>query len=403
MNHSSETTRSFSRSATRGWWPWLLMLILGGCLGYWLLTRSGQLQLAAAAPTARPNLPGVPVVAAPARAGDMPVYLTGLGTVTAFNTVTVKSRVDGQLIKVAFQEGQFVHAGDSLAEIDPRQFQAQLSQAEGQMARDVAQLKDAKINLERYRGLVAKAFIPRQQFDDQAALVRQYEGSIKLDQGVIDNAKLQVTYCHITAPISGRVGLRLVDVGNMVHANDANGLVVIAQVQPTAVIFTLPEDNLPAVLRKLHAGARLPVEAYDRAGQAKIADGSLLTVDNQIDQSTGTTRLKAVFENRDDALFPNQFVNVRLLLDVRSNTIIVPAAAIQRGPHGTFVYVVKPDQTVDVRTVTIGPTAGPDASIESGLAPDEMVVIDGVDKLRAGSSVRVKPPDADAAGRRRTT
>jgi len=285
-----------------------------------------------------------------------------------------------------------------LAEIDPRPFQVQLTQAEGQMARDAAQLHDAKINLERYRELLAKQFIAKQQFDDQAAQVGQYEGAVKADQGLIDSAKLQLAYCHITAPISGRVGLRLVDAGNIVHTGDPNGLVVITQVQPIAVLFTIPEDNLPPVLKKLKAGERLPVEAYDRAGQTKIATGSLLTVDNQIDQSTGTSRLKAVFQNEDHELFPNQFVNVRLLLDVKKEVAIIPLVAIQRGPQGTLVYVVKADKTVEVRQVTIGPTEGNNASIEAGVSPGELVVVDGADKLRAGSTVRMETPDPDSSG-----
>jgi multidrug efflux system membrane fusion protein len=386
--------------ARRRRWPWLLVLAILGYSAFWLLTRSGERQSGTAASAAKPTAPAVPVVAAAVHEGDMPVYLTGLGSVTAFNTVTVKSRVDGQLITVAFQEGEFVHQGDRLAEIDPRPFQVQLAQAEGQMARDAAQLKDLKINLARYRDLVAKELIPKQQVDSQAALVDQYEGVVKMDQGLIDGAKLQLTYSRIIAPISGRVGLRLVDVGNIVHANDQNGLVVIMQVQPIAVLFTISEDNLPPIVTKLHAGEHLPVEAYDRAGQTRVATGSLLTVDNQIDQSTGTSRLKAVFENQDNALFPNQFVNVRLLLDTRKGAAIAPIAAIQRGPQGTFVYVVKADQTVEVRPVTVGPTAGTEAVMEAGVSAGEQVVTDGIDKLRAGSTVQVRTPGTDAPGPR---
>ncbi len=381
-------------------WPWLLAVVLLAGVGYGLHATSATRQPASAEPAARQVGPAVPVSVATAREGDLPVYLTGLGSVTAFNTVSVKSRVDGQLIKVAFQEGQFVHEGDLLAEIDPRPFEVQLTQSEGQMARDAALLKDAQINLARYRELLARQLIAKQQVDDQAALVGQYTGAVKMDQGLIDNARLQVTYSHITAPISGRVGLRLVDAGNMVHATDPNGLLVITQVQPIAVLFTLPEDNLPPILGKVRAGERLTVEAYDRAGQNKIAAGALLTVDNQIDQSTGTTRLKAIFPNDDDVLFPNQFVNARLLLDVRKGAVIVPLAGIQRGPQGTFVYLVKPDHTVDVRQVTLGPTSATDAAIEAGLSAGEVIVIEGVDKLRAGSTVQVRTPGGEASGSR---
>ena len=374
-------------------WPWLLITVVFGAVGYWRFAPSDP-QTRAAVPPGGAAARAVPVVIATAHIGEIPVYLTGLGSVSAFNTVTVKSRVDGQLTRVGFQEGQFVREGDLLAEIDPRPFEVQRTQAEGQLARDVAQLQAAQLNLERYRDLVAKEFIPKQQFDDQAAQVRQYEGIVKLDQGLIDSAKLQLTYSRITAPISGRVGLRLVDVGNMVHASDQNGLLVITQVQPIAVVFTLPEDNLPAVLTKLRAAERLPVEAYDRAGQTKIATGVLLTVDNQIDQTTGTSRLKAIFENQDNALFPNQFVNVRLLLDVLKEAVVAPVAAIQRGPQGTFVYVVKPDHTVEVREITLGPTASGDAAIDKGLSAGDQVVVDGVDKLRAGTVVDVRTPDA---------
>jgi len=338
----------------------------------------------------------VPVVGVAARQGDMPVYLTGLGSVTAYNTVTVKPRVEGQLVNIAFAEGQLVHEGDLLAEIDPRPFQVQLAQAEGQMARDVAQLKDATATLTRFRELLAHGVIAKQEYDDKVAAAGQYEGAIKVDQGVIDNAKLQLTYSRVTAPISGRVGLRLVDVGNVVHTTDA-GLVVITEIQPIAVMFTIPEDDLPAVLAKLRASARLPVEAYDRAGNTQIATGRLDAIDNQIDRATGTTRLKGVFPNDDGALYPNQFVNVHLLLDVRKEAVLVPTAAIQRGPQGTFVYAVKTDRTVEVRPVALGPQNDADTAIDRGIAVGEVVVVDGIDKLRAGMPVEVSPPRAAAA------
>jgi multidrug efflux system membrane fusion protein len=341
-------------------------------------------------PAARP----VPVVAMTARQGHMGIYLTGLGSVTASNTVTVRTRVDGPLIKVAFQEGQLVRKGDLLAEIDPRPFQVQLAQAEGQLAKDEAQLRNAHIDLERYKVLLAQDSVSKQQLDTQVATVHQYEGVIKSDQAQIDNAKLLLTYTRITAPITGRLGLRLVDEGNMVRATDQNGLVVIMQVQPIAVLFSIPEDDLPQVLKKMSAKQPLVVEAYNRDLKKKLATGTLLTIDNQIDANTGTVRCKAIFPNEDNALFPNQFVNARLLLETRRDSTIVPAAAIQRRGQTTSVYVVKDDSTVEVRNVVVGPAEGDDVVIDSGLSPGEVVVIEGVDRLQRGMKVAARLTDA---------
>lgn len=342
-----------------------------------------------------------PVVAKPAQKGDVRVFLTSLGTVTPVRTVTVRSRVDGQIMRVLFREGQLVKQGDLLVEIDPRPFQAQLTQVEGQMARDTALLANARIDVERYRTLLAQDSIARQQLDTQEALVRQYEGVVKVDQGLLDNARLQLAYSRVTAPIGGRLGLRQVDEGNVVRASDANGIVVITQQQPITVIYTLPQDNLPAVLKRMQSGERIPVEALDRDQNQKspLGNGVLLTIDNQIDTATGTVRLKAQFPNDDGRLFPNQFVNVRMLIDVRRDATTVPSAALQRGARGQFVYVVKEDRTVTLREVKTGPVEADQTVIESGIEPGELVVVDGMDRLREGA--RVELPAADAGGARK--
>jgi membrane fusion protein, multidrug efflux system len=377
-------------------WIWIVVVALA-IGGFWYYRSShSNPQNSGAAPAAPGAASGrggrganftVPVVVATATKGDLPVYLNGLGTVTPLNTVTVRSRVDGQLINVSFKEGQYVNAGDLLAEIDPRPFQVQLEQAEGQLAKDTAQRKDAEANLERYKLLFQEGVIPKQQLDTQAASVGQSDGAIKTDQGQIDNAKLQLTYARITSPISGRVGLRLVDPGNIVHATDTNGLVIITQVQPIAVIFTLPQDQLPQVFDKIHKGVQLNVEAFDRDNTMKIASGKLLTIDNQIDTTTGTYKLKAVFNNEDSSLFPNQFVNTHLLVDTRRNLSLVPLAAIQRGPQGAYVYVVGDRNTVKIQSVTVAQTTGGTVGISDGLQAGQVVVTDGQDKLQDGTKV----------------
>lgn len=371
--------------------PWLVLLAIAAGATY-LFPKITQTTPEAGASKKGKMDAGrpVPVVAALAKRGDMPVFLDGLGSVQAFYTVTVKTRVDGQIMKVYFQEGQFVKEGDPLIEIDPRPYQVMLDQAEGQLAHDQALLQNAKVDLDRYTILLKQEAIPEQTYATQEALVTQYNGTIKQDQAAIENAKLQLVYAHITSPITGRIGLRIVDPGNVVHATDTTGLVVITQLQPIAVIFNIAEDSLPLVAKRVAAGEKLPVYAYDRGLKTRLAMGTLATIDNQIDQTTGTVRFKGIFENKDLSLFPNQFVNARLLIDTEHGVTIIPTAAIQRSPDSTFVYAVKDDNTVEVRNIKQGVTEGDQAAIDQGLQPGDKVVIDGIDKLQQGSKVTVR-------------
>ncbi|MFL6387358.1 MAG: MdtA/MuxA family multidrug efflux RND transporter periplasmic adaptor subunit [Terriglobales bacterium] len=331
----------------------------------------------------------IPVAVAKAEIRDLPILLNGLGSVEAFNTVAVKSRIDGQLVKVNIKEGQEVKQGELLAEIDPRPYEVQLSQTQATLFKDQAALRDARLNLERFQQLYKDGVIPKQQFDTQGSLEAQLDGAVRADQAQVDTVKLNLSYTRITAPVSGRIGLRQIDVGNMVHASDPNGLLVITQLQPIAVIFSLPQDNLQAVSQHMNKG-RLAVDAYSRDDQTKIATGYLTTIDNQIDVTTGTGKLKAVFENRDRSLWPNQFVNIHLLLEVKKNNTVVPSAAIQRGPQGTYVFVVKPDNTAEMRNVALSISQGNLTAISQGIKPGEVVVTDGQDKLQPGTKVAVR-------------
>ena len=337
--------------------------------------------------------------AAKAVKGNIGVYVTGLGAVTPIYTVTVKTRVDGQLMQVLYKEGDLVHQGDKLAEIDPRPYQAQLTQYEGQLIRDQALLDNARIDQARYETLIKQNAVPEQQLATPIALVKQDEGIVKNDQGLIDSVKVNLIYCNITAPITGRIGLRLVDPGNIVQTSDTNGLLVITQLQPISVIFTIAEDQLPAVLAKNLAGQKLPVDAFDRDMMKKLASGTLTTIDNLIDQTTGTVKLRATFDNSHNELFPNQFVNARLLEQEKRNVVLVPSAAVQRNSSSTYVYVVKPDSTVTLRQVKVSTSDDTNTEITSGVQEGEVVVLTGVDKLQEGSKVTVHLEGAANAGK----
>src|SRR5271157_2592342 len=365
---------------------WLSLVLLGIALVWWIHGRSAQHTQSGRSGA----IAAMPVRAATAAQGDLNITLDALGTVTPLATVTVQTQINGQLTEVAFKEGQTVRKGDFLAQIDPRPYQAALDQAEGQLLKDQATLKVAQIDLARYETLDKQDSIAKQQVVDQQHTVRQSEGTVKIDQGLVDNARLNLNYCRIVSPIDGRVGLRLVDPGNYVQVNSSTGIAVITQTQPIAVVLVLPEDDLPPVLKRLHEGAKLPVTAYDRSRTTKLATGVLAAVDSQIDTTTGTVKLKALFDNTDETLFPNQFVNVNVLVDVLHDATLVPTAAIQRGAPGTFVYLVKPDNSVTVQAVTLGPVDGEKVVVQSGLSPGDRVVIDGADKLRDGATVEVR-------------
>ncbi|WP_349605578.1 MULTISPECIES: MdtA/MuxA family multidrug efflux RND transporter periplasmic adaptor subunit [Cupriavidus] len=396
------------RPARRGLYIGLLVLLLAGGAWYWYAHRSPAPAGTAGAPGGASGpgarggpggagMPRSPVVVAEVARRDMDVVLNGLGNVTPVSNVTVRAQVSGPLLKVLFKEGQMVKAGDVLAEIDPRPFQAALDQAVGQLARDQALLQNARLDQQRYRTLLGQDSISKQQVDTQDALVRQYEGVVKTDQGNVANARLQLGYTKIVAPVSGRIGLRQVDPGNIVNTSDTNGIALITQIQPIAVMYTIPEDNLPSVLKKLNAGEELPVQAWDRQVRNQLGEGTLLTTDNQIDTTTGTVKLKAVFPNADGMLFPNQFVNVRTRVDTLKDATVIPVAAIQRGQQGTFVYTVDDSGKVKVQVITLGPGDGSRNAVLKGLEPGQRVVIDGADRLKEGMTVEAVDPAARAA------
>jgi multidrug efflux system membrane fusion protein len=393
-------------------WLWIPTLVLLGWAGYKYWPQIKSMMGSSSSSTATTKGGGgktggrgggggaVPVVATRARRGNIGVYDVALGAVTPIYTVTVKSRVDGQLMNILYKEGDNVQKGQLLMEIDPRPFEVQLEQAEGQLAKDTAALDNARVDLARYQTLVKQNAVPEQQLATQKATVDQDAGTIRTDQGQIDSAKLNLIYCKITAPITGRVGLRLVDPGNIVHASDTNGLLVITQMEPISVIFPLAEDQLPPVLQKMRARQTLTVDAWDAANARKIAAGKLTTIDNQIDQSTGTVRMRADFENKNDELFPNQFVNARLLVQLKTGVVLLEDAAIQRSTSAVYVFLVKPDSTVTVRNITVGTSEGGNTEITAGLVANDEVVMTGVDKLQEGMKVAAQVPGEQGGGAR---
>ncbi len=401
-SHQSSAAHRPGAAASRGRrlaWPLAVAAIIVA-IGLWAFRGDAPVSAQGARGRGGAGAAAVPVVAVTARQGSIGVYVDGLGAVTPLATVTITSRVDGELLAVHFKEGELVHKGDLLAEIDPRPYEVQLTQAQGQLARDQALLDNARTDLVRYQDLVKQNAAPEQQLVTQKALVAQYQGAVKTDEGVIASAKLSLTYSRITAPLTGRIGLRLVDPGNIVSAGGSGGLLVITQVQPMSVIFSIAEDHVAPVVRKVQSGATLVVDAYDRNGKTKLASGKLATIDNQIDPTTGTLKLRAVFDNAKNELFPNQFVNARLLVEQKQGVTLIPTATVERNGQATYVWLVKPDSTVTVRPITIGVSEGTDTEVTSGLDPGAVVVMTGIDKLQEGVKVHVqmdgasKPPQA---------
>jgi multidrug efflux system membrane fusion protein len=403
-----QTEKSFARPTPPAggrkhrywWWIVILILLIAGIFIVWRHRTSSSTTTASAGGRGGAGFGPLMVSTVKAQTGDIGIYVNALGVVTPLNTVSIVSRVQGQITKIYYQEGQTVNVGDPLVEIDPGPNQAALLQAEGQLARDMALLENARLDLERYQEAFASNAIPKQQLDTQVAAVHQDEGTVKVDQGLLDNAKVQLAYCHITAPISGRVGLRLVDLGNIVQANATNPLLVITELQPITVIFNVAEDDLPQIQKQLQAGNTLTVDAFDRAQTKKIATGTLLTLDNQIDPTTGTVKFKAVFTNDDESLFPNQFVNARLLVDTLEDATLLSNTVIQRNADSAFVYLIKPDQTgtnqtVAMQTITVGTTDGNVSSVE-GIEPGTVVAADNFNKLSDGAKVTLRPAGGGA-------
>lgn len=409
---SGESKTGARPNASQRGRPWLIWLVVAAILlavAYAVVVRPLMGRAAAAGPARGFGGGPLPVTAAPARTANLEVRIVSLGTVTPVSTATVRSRVDGELQQIFFKEGQTVAMGDALAELDPRPFQVQKLQVEAQLAKDSALLENAQVDLKRFQVLLSQDSVAEQQVQTQAALVRQYEAALKVDQAQIESAALQLAYCHITAPIAGRIGLRNVDLGNIVHASDAGGIAVITQLHPITVLFSIPQDSVLKVMKRFASGETMTVEAFDRDGRTKLATGRLVTVDNQIDPTTGTVRLRAEFDNTEETLFPNQFVNVQLVVDELKDATVIPTAGVQRGTAGIYVYVVGADNTVSVRMVETGPSEKGQIVIEKGLKPGEVVVVDGVDKLREGAAVELVSRDTgapvaspDAAKKRRS-